>query len=487
MKINITLNRLFRIGLVALGIITIIVYFSVEHYRYFNETSLLLALGFIVLQYFVSGTLAKRYPVIWMVLFMVTLMVSIRLTCLAYNENWIRINPQINSEIFNHCLAYMLVGLALCILGIVHGGKLGKMSPRHSLSGRYVDFKFISLCFLFALFCWGYSFFAYGYWGQSGSGKHLNFFSRYVIRFIEPSVVKVLFFVSFFYALNRNYRSTKTILIAVLTIYMIYMTIIGTRSGVLEVILPIVGTYFLFKDTLRFRFTILQFSLSLFALLALPILFHAATNFRALTWYTQTESSEELKATPEILVQMASERASLIEATLRPLFANELEYYDISGLVNLKTTILSTINRVIPGHLLGDILYSEFAYSYLISSEGHIALDSMERVDYNSYEWGMWGINYQLFGYFGGLFAIYVFSFLFSLAIQILKHRATYGSLCVASLLTFEVSCFVRTLGLDNFGNRFGNQIVLLIGYLWLFRATESINTAPSLPTASHA
>jgi hypothetical protein len=210
-------------------------------------------------------------------------------------------------------------------------------------------------------------------------------------------------------------------------------------------------------------------------------LYKIASNLRVL-WYSLDSNiveliGDSLKITEYSFNELSdsigalSYRLSFIEPTIFPIYFDELGLNDISNLVNIETSILSSINRMIPGKLFGEILYTEFAYGFMYDSNGISGVFSESgRVDYAGYEWTIFGISYQLFGFYLGLifitFSIFGISSLVKYAIRL----KSYYSNVYALFFVIALELWVRNLGLDNFLDRIFHTFIFLSINILIFK-----------------
>jgi hypothetical protein len=207
--------------------------------------------------------------------------------------------------------------------------------------------------------------------------------------------------------------------------------------------------------------------------------YFAATELRELQWMgggVSLGSAVELLRTLDFeqidyekLLSAISYRLSLVEPVLYSMFA-PLRGRDISDLVNFQTSLISSINRLIPGKPFGDVLFTEYAYGFFYTNEGVLFLDN-----YSGYEWGMYAISYQLFGYAGGLAFIFLMSALLAYFIRRAMPATSFLRGALGIFAVYTLQNWVKNFGLDNLVDRTVHRLVILVFYVM---ALQIIRTA---------
>jgi hypothetical protein len=269
----------------------------------------------------------------------------------------------------------------------------------------------------------------------------------------------------------------------------------GSRAGLFEILILWLAAKLLIDNNFSIRVNLLRL---LLAACSIPIVFatyEISTQLRELrygregltiSYFTNYFSSQEFIASATDTVSGISYRLSFIEPTMFPMFTEQLGLNNISGLVNARTTLQSSINRLIPGKPLGNILFSEYAFGYMYNAEtGVLAYAENGRVDHVGYEWSMFGISYQLFGRAGGVIFIFLFTaFLGKIVGGFRKSGRFYGCVFGVYFLTV-VALWIRNLGIDNMTDAAVHGFIVLGIYaigLSVFAGSYKTRVAPLKP-----
>lgn len=452
-----------------MGILVGWAYLVSDGFAYFDTRSLIITELLFLLLFWSTFKFTDKHPLALVVTFVISVQIGVRLVSLFFQPDWIFGfgAPGLNATVFSQLLAYIFLGTAACFCGIVAGDWFAKgMVVARERSPTYLPFAPLKTVFMLFLGLHYFNFIVFGYAGASGSGENLNVFTRYVLRVLDPMMVFFMLMTSYYWVDRRN-SSSKRWMYFMWVCSFAYTTLIGGRGGYYELLVMMLNVGSVFTLPLRIRVSPRNAVLGIMALLATPFLFEYSTKVRVTQWYSPTIASEFGNQTE--VIKGIFQRISLVEQTLHPMFAKEMGYNDISDLVNIKTTVQSTLNRLIPGRPFGEILFSEFAFGFLYKKEGALVGRVGDRIDYVGYEWGMYAISYQLFGYFGGLFFIFFFTALISFGVTALLRLSTFRSYCLAVLLSFTTYVWVRNLGLDNLIDRVCHSGVVMLCLLWVF------------------
>jgi hypothetical protein len=134
---------------------------------------------------------------------------------------------------------------------------------------------------------------------------------------------------------------------------------------------------------------------------------------------------------------------------------------------------------LVPGKPLGDILFSEYAFGYIYNAaDGIVAVSADGRIDHVGYEWSMFGISYQLSGYWGGLVLIFGFSMLLARIMRHYRERGGYAGLAYSVFFSTVLAAWVRNLGFDNLIDGQTHNLILLWIYIMGFRCLRKIGAA---------
>jgi len=492
-SIKLKISGLLRFVIVVLAILAVVFYSFIEfEHPYIDPLSIILMLLFAIGMFVFSGRFSSKYPPAIIITLLLILFVQFRTLILVVIPDSLLHSGYVTPEMFNTTLGYMLFGSIACYLGLALGyGNAGGLDPRAIAEESHSnDFslKFLSYVFVFSLGLTLLAYFEFGYAGSTGSGENLGFFQRYVARFIYPAGWLMMFLSA--YALYVNKPAQARVFTFIFFLYFASFFLAGSRAGIYELIILILSYKIIFEGNFYFKLN----GWGLFALISLIpislILFNVATQLR-MQWYgsdhsvafiiksalTSEFSFQELVP----MISGISYRLSFIEPTMFPIFFQELGFYDISELVNIKTTLLSAINRVIPGKLLGDILFTEYAYGFMYEPEGVLAYAESGRVDYVGYEWSMFGISYQLFGFLGG--GMFIFGFTAFIG-GIIRAFNMWGGLYgwTGSIFFMTIlSIWVRNLGIDNLIDRTVHGLIFLFvnfAIYWLVMELLKLNNS---------
>jgi hypothetical protein len=260
--------------------------------------------------------------------------------------------------------------------------------------------------------------------------------------------------------------------LALLVLYFLSLTLSGSRSGIFEIIILLLSYKLIIDGNFSIKLSGWRIVLLIFLVPLSLVVYQISTQLRA-HWYgadLSIASAIDSSLAPEndvlafkTLISGVSYRLSFLEPTMFPIFAQDLGLNDVTELVNVNTTLLSSINRLIPGKPLGDILFTEYAYGYIYNAqEGVLAYAESGRVDHVSYEWTIFGIAYQLFGFLGGVMFIFGLTALLARIIRKFNRRSDFYGLSCSIFFMGILSVWVRNLGIDNLIDRTAHGLVIL-------------------------
>ncbi|MDD5240757.1 MAG: hypothetical protein PHG47_03425 [Sulfuricella sp.] len=482
------ISGLFRLVIATLAIISVVAYGFLEFdHPYIDTLSLLLMLLFAAVLYFFSGKFSSKHPPAIIITLLLILFVQLRACVLIMLPDSLIQSGSVTSEMFNVTLGYMTFGAVACYMGLALGyGKNGNPDARtmaKNLYGNGFQLKFLGMAFLLSLVLTLLVYYVFGYAGATGSGENLGFFQRYVARVIYPIGWLMMFMAA--YALYSGKASYAWLFLTVLFLYFMSFVLMGSRGGIYEIVI-IFLSYKLIVDG---NFSVKLNGWRIVALISMiPLIlvaYEISTLLRA-SWYGNDFSvASIIDAMPSredgfsaftSLISAVSYRLSFFEPTMFPIFAQDVGLNEISELVNIETTLLSSINRLIPGHQFGDILFSEYAFGFIYNAkEGILAYAESGRVDHVGYEWSMFGISYQLFGFLGGGMLIFGFTALLGRIIGAFNAWGNFYGLACSFFFMAVLSIWVRNMGLDNLIDRTVHGLIVLCIYFAIYWMVMSL------------
>lgn len=475
MKITVTWDYIVRFFLLLCVAFFLVAQFSQDFHPYFDSMNYFLCYGLCALLFVASGRLAELFPLFRPVTLVVFLFFILRLVVVAYFPDWLLLADRVTYKTLEEMLVYVLLGSFFAYLAIILASwaaeRFDKGRPREYIHPG--PFYAVGAFSIFSSVLMVANHFIFGFVGSgSGSAEHLNFFSRYVIRLFDPMAFLIITAVGY-YLLPRKNDLTKKFFSLTILAFFVGVTVTGSRAAAYEALV----LYLALISTVQNKFPVTVSVKRVFALLLLiaatPILFDFATSLRGSRYTASTVNFYSLDSYHPVF-QHISRRVSLVESTMFPLSVEDMRMNDVSELVNVETTVQSTINRLVPGKPFGRMLGSEYLWCYLIRKDGCYIFESLERTDVVGFEWGMYGIGYQLFGYTGGQAFIFVSCFLIAFFAQMVRQMQTWGALSVYCLANYALQFWVKNLGVDNWFDRFAHQYFLMGLYLvvisWISR-----------------
>ena len=477
MRINYKISSWLRVIIVTLMGLSVVAYHHLDQkHPYIDGSSVDLMILFGAVLFGVSGRYSTKFPSAILVTLLLIIFVQSRMFILiTYPESLLH-HIRVTAAMFNTTLAYMIAGTIACYLGcaVAHLGFGGprSLSRRETQGGGDQALRFFWTAFMISVGLTLAVYFFLGYAGATGSGAHLGFFQRYVARLVSPTAWLIMFLAA--YMLHYNRRAKAYLLITAVGIYIIGLMLQGSRSGVFESLTLLLAAKVLLEGNFVLPIRLRHLLLAVFALPVVLLSFQIPTQLRE-HWYDskftlaghlgKVLSGETPILGDESMISDISYRLSFIEPTLFPIFAKDLDLNDVSDLVNMRTTALLSINRLIPGKPLGDILFTEYAFGYMYEENGVMAYSEDGRVDRVGYEWSLFGISYQLFGFYGGCLFILITTALLVKTVRVFTRRENiYGFSFGLYFLTIFI-VWIRNLGIDNLVDRTVHGFAVLLIY----------------------
>lgn len=488
------ISSLLRLVIAILAASSLVAFSILEfEHPYFNSISLGLMLFFAGILYFFSGKFSSKYPPAIIVTLLLILFVQLRTAVLVVLPDSLLHSAKVTSEMFNVTLGYMIIGSVACYLGLALGyGNDGRFDLQSKTRNSFQDdfqLRFMAIAFVLTIILSMVIYYSLGYVGATGDGEHLGFFQRYIARFIYPIGWLMMFMAT--YALHSNKPSHIRLFGVLLGLYFLSFLLSGSRGGIYEIIILILSYKLIVEGDFMIRMSGWRLALLLGVVPVSLVGYWVATQLRAY-WYgadqsiftafdTLLSSGDGILAL-ENLVSDISHRLSFLEPTMCPIFFQELGLGDVSELVNIKTTVLSSINRLIPGKPLGDILFTEYAYGFIYEPQGGVlAYSESGRIDHVGYEWTIFGIAYQLLGFPAGIILIFGLTALLARIVQAFNKLGNFYGLSCSIFFMGILSVWIRNLGIDNLVDRTVHGFILLLvnfAGFWLARELRKVLTS---------
>lgn len=479
-------------------------YFLVNEHPYYDTYSLLLIELICLFIFYTSGKYSTRFPLIILFNFLIILFVLSRTFVLLLIPEAFWEYSNMNSEMMNSTLLFIFLGIMASTFGVKFGYSI---KNRFSVDTRNFNgqdmfisaslVKLLGVIFFLIVVFQMLNYYIMGYSGATGSGERLSFFWRYPARLFNPIImIMVLFATYIVYSHKRPHKWAKYMIVFCAFFLVFFFLAQGSRSGLFEVVI----LYLVFNIAHKGNFKVrLSMGRLLLVLLSVPlsiITYIYASSLRVFQWeygdislnsfienYSVMINTMEEISLPDI-VSTISYRLN----SLRPIFCvmhgKNLGMYDISNMVNLKTTLLSSLDRMVPGKLFEGIIPSEYAFGFMFRPGGVIANVTGDSINYVGYEWNAFGISYQIFGYWGGIVFIFLMSVLFGYLTNFLlrKHNLwgySYGILCVYSYYMWTAN-----VGIDNLVDRTWSSFITMTFFLF---CVEIFRELPRLPKGRNA
>ena len=466
-------SSLLRIVIAVLAIFSLGAYgFRNSGHPYFNGVSLTLILFLGMTLYGFSGRFTSRRPPAIVITLTLILFVQLRLAVLIMLPESLLGHGSVTSGMMNATLGYMIGGIIACYLGLAAGyGRARAGSSTSPAVPNVTDGRFWALTGLLvvALFFTLTTFYQLGYIGATGDGSHLSFFQRYFTRLVSPQALFVMCVAAYLASTKRQVHRLGFAII--LIAYGLSFVVRGSRSGIFEIIIFLLAGKIGFDGNFQIRIGFAKGVLVAALLPAAVAAYVIPTQLRAF-WYGEEVTagslleSFALERAPDLISDI-SYRLSFIEPTLFPAYFDELGLHDVSHLVNVRTSLMSSVNRLIPGKPLGDMLFTEYAFGYFYNPDtGVLANSTTGRVDHVGYEWSMFGLAYQLFGYVGGTVFIFGFTALLGWILRWCRKSGHFKARVYGIFFVMVLVMWVRNLGWDNFVDAVGHNFFLLWVYV---------------------
>lgn len=487
MSISLRFGSVLRLLVLAIAGVSVWGYWQLEApHDYIDSKGMVLILAFSAALFLFSGRFSTKFPESMYITPLLILFLQSRLCVLIYIPDSLLHHGRVTSEQLNPTLLFIILGTIACYFGCALGHlrlvRFKRPEEWQLYGPKLFRFTFLAFFVSVAFTMWVYL--NLGFAGSTGSGAHMGFFQRYLARLVAPGNWLIVLLAIY---LLRERRSTQLrLLIGAVIVYVLMRILQGSRGGVFEILTLLIAGKVLVDGNFFITIKVRQL---IFLLLAPPLAlltFQIPTQLRN-NWYDSsfslsnyfidivTGNGEPL--IDEQTVSNISYRLSFLEPTMFPMYGEDLGLNEVSALVNVRTTALSSANRLIPGKPFGDILFTEYAFGFIYEEfDGVLAYSSDGRVDRVGYEWTMYGISYQLFGKIGGVIFIFLATaFLVQIIRFFLEWRNLYGvafGIFWASILIV----WIRNLGLDNLIDRAAHGFVIVIFYAVICWAVQQKN-----------
>lgn len=467
--------------------------FSSLPHPYFDLTSLAWIVAIGLALYAFSGRFSTNYPEVMIITVSCVLYVLFRLGVLVVYPESLLHNFFMTPKIINASLAYIFFGTVACYLGFAFGCRGVFANGSNVKFDNAVGLRILRFLLALGVIAFVVSVSQYYLigWQVSGQKSETNFISRYVTVFLDAGFIAMLFFAVF----SRTTRSRSTDRLLIIQIFLLAVgpLLLGSRGGLFFSLMALASVKLVMDGNFRIRIDLRKLVWLALVFVFLVIVFYLSMIFRSfrysdINWSAILDvfsDSENVTAIIETALKDISYRLSAIEAVNFTVTHDELPLYDVSGLVNLQTTILNTIERVVPGRQFDNLIFSEFAYGYMFRPEGVFTILEDGQEDPIGYEWNMYGISYQLFGVSGVLF-IFLFTAGVARLIRKLRKKGDHLGVVWPALFTWLLLAWTQNLGLDNlFARTFIACISMSLLLLVVRLQFPSINLSPSAKPVS--
>lgn len=486
-----------------------------------NNLSTVYMLSICLVLYIASlDSICNIYPLNNVITLILTIFIVSRLAVISLYPESLLGSRMFDSSMFNHSLLFILCGMISCFLGTNIGfsrrnrdsamvfGNTREISATRLRNGRtvegrdeetspkmpkeiktdyhmtpdYSDILLLSVLAITVTVIFMINYRIFGYVGATGSGEHSGFYRRYISRFANPKIMFLLLIVSYD-RYTTNYQEQlsriRKPLISVAILYFVQMTLSGSRGGAIEILFLLFSSGVFIKGNFHIELSFRRVVLLVLVFIVLIYVYLWATILREAQWRAGDYSLRTVGTVSslalnqmiyehEILIRVISYRLSFIDNIMHILNAEKLGHRNIDDVVNYKTTFLSTINRIVPGKPFKGILFSEYAFGIMVGNKAIV--DHAGRSNYVGYEWSMFGISYQLFGFVGGIVFIFIVSLLLGFSVRFCKLvNSTYGY-CFGVLAVYTIIMWLKTFGIDNLADRTFHSVVILALYMLVFR-----------------
>lgn len=461
-------------------------YFLVNKHPYYDSNSLLLIELICIFIFYTSGKYSTRFPLIILFNFLIILFVVSRAFVLLLIPKSFVECSNMNSEMMNSTLLFIFLGVIASTFGVKFGCSIQNsfsVDMRNSkFQNIFISTTFIKLLgvafFLITVFQL-LNYYINGYSGSTGSGAGHSFFWRYPARIFHPTIMLMVLLAAYIvYCYKRSHKWAKYMVIFCTVFFISFFLAQGSRSGLFEVAILCLIFNIVRKGNFRIRLSIGKMILVLFSIpLSITTYLYASSlrvfqreygdiSFNSLieNYYVMISTMKELPLSD--IVSTISYRINSLEQVFRVMYGKNIGLYDISNMVNLKTTLLSSLDRMVPGKLFEGIVRSEYAFGFMFQPGGVIDTVPGKSTNYVGYEWNAFGISYQLFGYWGAIIFVFVISALFGyLTNYLIKKRNlwgySYGIFCV-----YSYHMWIINYGIDNLIDKIWSLLITMTFYL---------------------
>lgn len=493
--VNIRLTSLLRVVICGFALFPFSLLFFPDH-PYLDSTCIALTLLFSFILYLACGRFSNKYPPAIIVSAVLIFFILARLAfVVVYPESflgWSLVDP----ESFAKSLKFINFATVACFFGIGFGMLLGRTGKAEKPDCNPKRTILLAKLFVLALVFKLAVYYTSGFVGVSGSGAHLSFFVRYIARLINPVPLLMMFSASYYY--SRKFHR-PILLITLGTVYGGYYLMLASRGGLYMVAIMALCYAVFFFGNVSWRTPPLKI---ISTVLLAPILFglslwmfNSANELRIHQWGQHDMSFTTLVdclAPPaaedlEFLLKHISYRVSLVEPLYYVMNGVDNGYHDISHLVNVKTALLSSLDRMIPGRQFEGLIKSEFAIGFIYNINGILSYSHETGAEgFVGYEWGFYGISYQLFSTLGGCIFVFLFTALIAFFFAKCRSGLTFKKASLGMLVIFVLHNWIRCLGLDNLADGTWWTLVIMLLYLELFNTAfkpkRGVAAARSLP-----
>ena len=464
---GIKFSTLEQLSIVFFTLIDVIFLTSSADHQFFDGETLsiiiLFALGRILLLYM----FADRSPPLMLIVLITILFFDTRMTVLVIwpTEAFAASNWTYDSV--NFALGYMSLVLIAAMIG-ASLAPIGSWNSTPRLLAPWTEEGKSAADIAFVLLCITITVQLVLYFSFGEVSHKLDHSEDQIIKRVGNQIFQLTSVIALYFGVLRYYpQRRKYYLILFIIIFLVYSIITGSRSGLLTAAIFAIILEMSIRGNFSIKINITTVSVVILALLALLPIWYLATIIRALFWQSGGVAfigSDYLSDTFGDMIDTMISNVSLRLNMIDYYFFQMGASYDGSDLVNIGTQILSTINMSFPFHPFDNVIPAELAFGYLLSSKG-----VWVGTEYTAYEWELHGICWQLFGWFGPVFAFiatYGLSCLFS---KLSFSRTILGS-TVCFMAGYAIILWIQNFGFDNFISRQIRPLIFLIPYLAVFR-----------------
>lgn len=475
----IKISTLLRCIIVMLSTAILLSFFLLrDELTYIDGFGILLIQMICLVLFLALGKFSTKYPPVIIVAVNLILFVVLRLLVLIfYPESFfggVSVSETMTGEIINGLLFYMLLGTIACIFGIWIGLRGNARENDNRKERKEPDFTrlLVRVFFFVAIFRLA-NYYVSGYVGSPGSGAHLNFFNRYIMRLLDPQALLIMILASY-YAHKNERKNNSVVLISSIVGYFLLFSLTGSRGVSLDIIMVLLYSGIFIYGNFVLNIRLRHLFLLLIAPLVIAVFFligeirvvqFSASNISFYDIINIVSQIDFSRFDIRMVATNIAYRVTFFEPLFFPMYGTDVGFYDISAIVNYKTAFLSSLNRIIPGKIFGDILFLEYAFPYYMSYEPTSIITESGRVDNIGYLWTMFGMSYQLFGYAGGILFIFLFTAAIAFLIKLSKRIRSFEGYSYGILSLNVLDMWVKNYGIDNLIDRFFHLAVILLIY----------------------